>query len=91
MIDYKTNRPPPADAEGVADAYLLQLAAYRMALARIFPGKTLRAAILWTDGPRIMEIPPALLDRSEVRLWSLDPARDEHASSEPSELAGRAP
>jgi len=74
IVDYKTNRPPPADVDGVADAYLLQLAAYRLAVQRIFPESHIRAAILWTDGPRIMEIPRARLEASQQRLWELDPA-----------------
>jgi ATP-dependent helicase/nuclease subunit A len=72
FVDYKTNRPPPLEASGVAEAYLLQLAAYRLALSRIFPGRTIRAAIVWTDGARLMEIPHALLDGAEQRLWLLD-------------------
>lgn len=72
IIDYKTNRPPPASLEKVADAYIYQLAAYRLALASIFGDKPVRAAILWTDGPRIMEIPAELLDRYANRLWTLD-------------------
>ncbi len=72
IIDYKTNRPPPREAAGVAEAYLLQLAAYRLALQRIFPGAAVKAAILWTDGTRLMEIPTPLLDGAEQRLWTLD-------------------
>lgn len=72
IVDYKTNRPPPRALEEVADAYIYQLAAYRLALARIFQGKPIRAAILWTDGPRIMEIPQDVLDAYEKRLWALD-------------------
>ena len=30
IVDYKTNRPPPDAPERVAEAYLLQLAAYRL-------------------------------------------------------------
>jgi ATP-dependent helicase/nuclease subunit A len=56
IIDYKTNRPPPRDVAGVAPAYLVQLAAYRAALERIYPGKPVRTLLLWTDGPRLMEI-----------------------------------
>jgi ATP-dependent helicase/nuclease subunit A len=56
----------------VAEAYLLQLAAYRLALQRIFPGAGVKAAILWTDGTRLMEIPKLLLDGAEQRLWTLD-------------------
>ncbi len=74
IVDYKTNRPPPVDPEQVAEAYLLQLAAYRLAVGRIFPGTHVRAAILWTDGPRIMEIRPEVLDAQQQRLWRLEAA-----------------
>ena len=36
IVDYKTNRPPPKDVAQVAEAYLLQLAAYRLAVGHIF-------------------------------------------------------
>ncbi|HEY7083344.1 MAG TPA: double-strand break repair helicase AddA [Hyphomicrobiaceae bacterium] len=74
IVDYKTNRPPPKDIGEVADAYLLQLCAYRLALARLFSHQRVRAAILWTDGPRIMEIPEQVLDAAEGRLWQLQGA-----------------
>lgn len=73
IVDYKTNRPPPAEAMGVAEAYLYQLTAYRLAVQQIFPGKTVRAAILWTDGPRMMPIPVEMLDERQSRLWDLNP------------------
>ena len=69
VIDYKTNRLPPGDVSQVADAYLLQLAAYRLALAQMFPQKAVKAAIVWTDGPRLMEISQATLDAYERLLW----------------------
>ncbi len=75
IVDYKTNRPPPRNPEDVAEAYLLQLAAYRLALAGLFAGSSVVAAILWTDGPRLMEIPSDLLDGAEQRLWDLDRTR----------------
>ncbi len=56
IVDYKTNRPPPLDAAEVAPAYVEQLAAYRAALTRIYPGRRIRTLLLWTDGPRLMEI-----------------------------------
>ena len=68
IVDYKTNRPPAATPEDVAPAYIAQLAAYRAALARLFPRRSLRAALLWTDGPRLMEIPSTLLDDAERRI-----------------------
>jgi len=74
ILDYKTNRPPPADPGGVADAYLFQLAAYRLGVARIFPRLKVEAALLWTDGPRVMKIPNELLDSYESRLWQQAPS-----------------
>jgi ATP-dependent helicase/nuclease subunit A len=72
IVDYKTNRPPPTEIEGVAEAYLFQLAAYRLALAAIYPGHGVHAALLWTAAPRIMRIPDGLLDNYASRLWELD-------------------
>jgi ATP-dependent helicase/nuclease subunit A len=68
ILDYKTNRPPPKTLAEVAPAYIAQLAAYRTALKSLFPGITLRAALLWTDGPTLMEIPSTSLDAAEQRL-----------------------
>jgi ATP-dependent helicase/nuclease subunit A len=73
IVDFKTNRPPPENADDVADAYLLQLSAYRLAVQSIFPKTPVRCAILWTDGPRIMEIAEGTLDTYQARLWELDP------------------
>jgi ATP-dependent helicase/nuclease subunit A len=69
IVDYKTNRAAPDGLEGVAEAYLLQLAAYRLALQTIYPGRRLRAALLWTIGPKILEIPTDELEHAEGRLW----------------------
>ena len=68
ILDYKTNRPPPRTLEEVAPAYIAQLAGYRQALKGLYPGLPLRAALLWTDGPRLMEIPSTSLDDAERRL-----------------------
>jgi ATP-dependent helicase/nuclease subunit A len=68
ILDYKTNRPPPETPDEVAPAYVAQLAAYRAALKLMFPGRALRAALIWTDGPKLMEIPSNLLDRAERRI-----------------------
>ncbi|MGI9476865.1 MAG: double-strand break repair helicase AddA [Hyphomicrobiaceae bacterium] len=71
IVDYKSNRRPPRSAEDASEAYLLQLAAYRIAVQQIFPNATVEAAFLWTDGPLLMPIPSALLDRMEPRLWEV--------------------
>jgi ATP-dependent helicase/nuclease subunit A len=63
VVDYKTVRPPPATEEEVPRLYLQQLATYRAALERIYPDRPIECAILWTEGPRLMPISPALLAR----------------------------
>jgi ATP-dependent helicase/nuclease subunit A len=61
IVDYKTLRPPPAAEHEVAPIYLRQLAIYQAALARIYPGRDIRCALLWTEGPRLMPISPEIL------------------------------
>lgn len=70
IVDYKTHRPPPQGLSAVPEAYFHQLASYRLALQRIFPARSIRAAILWTHGPSLMEIPQVVLDMSTERLWA---------------------
>lgn len=62
IIDYKTNRPPPHRVEDVAPLYLAQMAAYRALLQSIHSGRPVRCALLWTDGPALMELPAETLD-----------------------------
>lgn len=73
IVDYKTNRPPPERPEDAAPGYCRQLAAYRIAIGELFPDKDVRAALLWTDGTRLMEIPGTLLDRAEAEIRGLPP------------------
>jgi ATP-dependent helicase/nuclease subunit A len=63
ILDYKTNRPPPERIEEVAPLYLRQMAAYRAVLQKVYPGREVRAALLWTDGPSLMVLPDEALDR----------------------------
>jgi ATP-dependent helicase/nuclease subunit A len=64
IVDYKTNRPPPDATMGVALAYRRQLALYRALLAEIYPTHTVRAFLLWTATPQLMEIDAKTLDES---------------------------
>ena len=61
IVDYKTNRPPPATAAEAPLAYRRQLAAYRAALQDIYPDKTIRCFLLWTYEPKLMELPEEAL------------------------------
>ena len=62
IVDYKTNHTPPATAAGAPAAYVRQLALYRAVLAKLYPQRPIRAALLWTETPDLMEISAADLD-----------------------------
>jgi ATP-dependent helicase/nuclease subunit A len=63
IADYKTDRFVP-DRLDATHPYVTQLALYRAVLARIFSGKAVRAALLFTDGPKLMEVPAAAMDEA---------------------------
>ncbi len=65
IADYKTNRPAPRSLDEVKhyhQDYLVQLALYRAVLMRLYPGRTVGAALVWTETPQLMEIPADALD-----------------------------
>jgi ATP-dependent helicase/nuclease subunit A len=62
VLDFKTDRPAPTDAAAAPDSYVMQLALYREVLRKIFPGKAVSCALLWTEKPHLMELPDARLD-----------------------------
>lgn len=63
FVDFKSDAaPPPPDAP--PPAYVAQLAAYRAALQRIYPAKTIVAEILWTAAPRLDRIESGLMDKA---------------------------
>ena len=63
IADYKTDREVPATAEDCNPDYLLQLAAYRDALRLAEPGRPMRFGLLYTEAPKLIMVPDALLDR----------------------------
>ncbi|MEZ0222996.1 MAG: double-strand break repair helicase AddA [Alphaproteobacteria bacterium] len=63
IVDYKTNRPPPQKVEDVSVAYLKQMAAYKSVMLNIYPGRAVKCALLWTDGPLLMPLPDAMLEK----------------------------
>jgi ATP-dependent helicase/nuclease subunit A len=74
ILDFKTNRPPPAREEDVGPLYLAQMALYRAAAIRIFPGRRIVCGLLWTDGPTLMRLSDPLLDRQMAGIRrQLDP------------------
>jgi ATP-dependent helicase/nuclease subunit A len=69
IADYKSNRPPPRRLQDVPPAYIAQLALYRAVLAKLYD-RPVRAALIWTEGPDLMEIPAAALDAALARVTS---------------------
>ncbi len=61
IVDYKTGAQVPDSAADVAPAYLRQMAAYAAAMAVIFPGRRIGAALLYTAAPRLIALPTDLL------------------------------
>ena len=60
IADFKTGRA--RDAAETPPGYLAQLALYRAAVAPLYPGRRTRVFLVWTEGPRIVEIPEESLD-----------------------------
>ncbi len=56
IVDYKSNRPPPATAADTPQPYRQQMAEYRLLLQEIYPDKTIRSFLLWTYSPTLMEL-----------------------------------
>ena len=56
VVDFKTGRTVPGSAEEIPGAYLRQMRAYQAALAVVFPGRDVEAALLFTAGPRLFAV-----------------------------------
>jgi len=79
IVDFKTNQTPPNTAAEAPAAYIRQLALYRAILARLYPQRAIRTALLWTETPEFMEISASALDAALASVANgaskLDPAR----------------
>ncbi|HWU03242.1 MAG TPA: PD-(D/E)XK nuclease family protein, partial [Novosphingobium sp.] len=73
LVDFKTARRVPADASRVPVAILRQMAAYSAALSAAYPGRAIEAAVLYTQAPRLIEIPADML---ETHKRALAPAQE---------------
>ena len=56
IVDYKTNRPSPDDVRDIPAQYREQMNKYKAVLAKIYPDKTVKTALLWTDKPFFMPL-----------------------------------
>jgi ATP-dependent helicase/nuclease subunit A len=50
----------------VKEKYLTQLSLYALVASQLFPGRPVRAAILWTELESLMNLPPELLDKARA-------------------------
>jgi ATP-dependent helicase/nuclease subunit A len=70
VVDFKTNRPSPGRIEDADPAYLRQMAIYVAVLGEVFPDRPIEAALVWTDGPKLMPAPEKLIGQSLAALHS---------------------
>ena len=70
IADYKTNRPAPAAASTRCRPTWRSSRSIVRCSRQLYPGKTVRAALVWTDVPDLMEVPAAALDQALAPLTS---------------------
>lgn len=68
VVDFKTGRSVPKEAAKAPLSYLRQMAAYVAALEKIFPGRPIKAALLYTHGPTLLELSGELVDRHKPQV-----------------------
>jgi ATP-dependent helicase/nuclease subunit A len=67
IVDYKTGRAPAGIAEAPPE-HIAQLALYRALLQPLYPGREVRAALLYTAAPRLLPVDAAAMDAALARL-----------------------
>jgi ATP-dependent helicase/nuclease subunit A len=70
IVDYKTNHAPPALPAEAPSGYVRQLALYRAVLQKLYPGRPVRAALLWTETTELMEFSAPALDAQLASIIS---------------------
>ena len=60
IADFKTGTPRPL--VNTPPGYITQLALYRAVLTPLYPGRSVRAFLVWTAGPAVVELDAATLD-----------------------------
>ncbi|MBV1917383.1 MAG: double-strand break repair helicase AddA [Sphingomonadaceae bacterium] len=71
IVDFKTSRRPPEDLSGVPSPILRQMAAYSAALEKVYPGRRIEAALLYTAAPRLIVVPQDVLEENKQALMAL--------------------
>ena len=68
VLDYKTNRPAPRDSSRLPESHVLQMALYAEVLRPLYPGLPVRAALLYTETGRLIEVGEDVMAATLARL-----------------------
>ena len=66
VLDYKSDASVPDGPEDVPGNYVTQLGLYALIAGQLFPGRPVRAAILWTQLESLMILPVDLLKAGSI-------------------------
>lgn len=68
VLDFKTARRPPQSVQEMPETTLRQMAAYVAALEAIYPGRPVRAAVIYTQTPQLIVLPEELMGAYKARF-----------------------
>lgn len=68
IADFKTDRHVPRVASAMPPAHIRQVAVYARLIAKLFPGKPVRALLVYTSGPLVHALDGAALERAVERV-----------------------
>ncbi len=68
IADFKTDHNPPRRIAEMPPGYVRQLALYRAVLAKLYPDKAVRCALIWTEAPDLMELSTEALDAALAQI-----------------------
>ncbi|MCG6114995.1 MAG: double-strand break repair helicase AddA [Mesorhizobium sp.] len=68
LVDYKTNRPAPAELNEVPATHVAQMALYRELLRPVYPGRAVEAGLLYTAAPRLLTLSAEAMDAALAGL-----------------------
>ncbi|WP_411036203.1 double-strand break repair helicase AddA [Shinella sp. BYT-45] len=68
IVDFKTNRAPPAAAGDIPFEHRAQLAIYRAILAPLYPGREIRCGLIYTEAAKTYWLDAGQMDASLAEL-----------------------
>jgi ATP-dependent helicase/nuclease subunit A len=68
IVDFKTNRVPPASPGDIPFEHRAQLAIYRAILGPLYPDKEIRCGLIYTEAAKTYWLEPARMDASLAEL-----------------------